>query len=131
MLLAVLDPGSAIAGVFTRSQSRSAPVDWCARNIKNGSARAIIVNAGNANAFTGRNGVDSVKNLWPERWRDSLECRSSEVFVASTGVIGEPLDVAPIIGALPELNQRRIGERLEGGVPRHHDDRHLCQGCHR
>ena len=100
----MLDPGSAIAGVFTRSQSRSAPVDWCARNIKNGLARAIIVNAGNANAFTGRSGVDSVKTL-AGAVASSFECRSSEVFVASTGVIGEPLDVAPIIGALPELKR--------------------------
>ncbi len=104
VLLAVLDPGSAIAGVFTRSQSRSAPVDWCAKNIRAGRARAILVNAGNANAFTGRRGAASVR-LLAGRVAKALKCRASEVFVASTGVIGEPLDVAPLLKALPGLRR--------------------------
>ena len=53
-------PGTAVAGVFTNSKSRSAPVDWCAEKLKSGSARALIVNSGNANAFTGKAGVKTV-----------------------------------------------------------------------
>src|SRR6476620_4733121 len=60
VLLAVISPGSAVAGVLTRSKSRSAPVDWCAKMLKGGSACALIVNSGNANAFTGSAGVKTV-----------------------------------------------------------------------
>jgi glutamate N-acetyltransferase / amino-acid N-acetyltransferase len=56
VLLAVMDPGTAVAGCFTKSKSRSAPVDWCVESLPAGSARAVVVNAGNANAFTGKAG---------------------------------------------------------------------------
>src|SRR5690242_17611046 len=56
VLLAVLDAGTAVAGVFTRSQCPSAPVDWCRARIKGGHASALVVNSGNANAFTGKSG---------------------------------------------------------------------------
>jgi glutamate N-acetyltransferase/amino-acid N-acetyltransferase len=104
VLLAVVERGATIAGVFTRSQSRSAPVDWSVRNLKRGSARAILVNAGNANAFTGRAGVASVRSL-AGGVAKIVGCAPSEVFIASTGVIGEPLDTAPILGILPELHR--------------------------
>src|SRR3954468_24639914 len=61
VLLALLDPGTAVAGTFTLSKSRSAPVDWCALNLKGGRARALVVNSGNANAFTGKAGVATVR----------------------------------------------------------------------
>jgi glutamate N-acetyltransferase/amino-acid N-acetyltransferase len=104
VLLAVADQGSTIAGVFTRSQSRSAPVDWCVRNLNKGSVRAILVNAGNANAFTGCGGLLGVKSLAGEVAR-TVGCRQGEVFIASTGVIGEPLDTAPILSTLPKLHE--------------------------
>ena len=56
MLLAVFDEGAAVAGVFTTSKCPSAPVDWCRRNLAHGKARALVVNSGNANAFTGKVG---------------------------------------------------------------------------
>jgi glutamate N-acetyltransferase/amino-acid N-acetyltransferase len=103
VMLAVLDPGTAIAGVFTRSRIRSAPVDWCAANISGASnARAIIVNAGNANAFTGKAGLASVRSV-ARSVADAVKCRASEVFMASTGVIGEPLDPALITKVVPKL----------------------------
>jgi glutamate N-acetyltransferase / amino-acid N-acetyltransferase len=102
VLLAVCDPGSTISGVFTLSKSRSAPVDWCAANLKQGSARAIVCNAGNANAFTGRAGVATVKAVAGAAAK-LLTCKPTEVFQASTGVIGEPLDPAPIADALSAL----------------------------
>ncbi len=102
LLLAVLDPGTRVAGVFTLSKSRSAPVDWCAKNLKTGSARAVIINSGNANAFTGKAGVATVSAV-AKAAAKLLKCKPAEIFQASTGVIGEPLDPAHIVNALPRL----------------------------
>ena len=102
VMLALVEPGSTIAGVFTRSKTRSAPVDWCRANLSDSPARAIVVNAGNANAFTGKAGMRAVKATAAATAR-LLNCAPSEVYVASTGVIGEPLDPRPITAALPGL----------------------------
>jgi glutamate N-acetyltransferase/amino-acid N-acetyltransferase len=111
VMLALLDPNTRIAGVFTRSLTRSAPVDWCAHNLShNGKARAIVANAGNANAFTGKIGADSVCSV-AKATAEAVGCKSSEVFIASTGVIGEPLDPAPIIRALPKLMSTAAPDR--------------------
>src|SRR6202030_4641877 len=61
VLLAVMDKGTQAAGVFTRSKCPSAPVDWCRAKLKGGKARALVVNSGNANAFTGRSGREAVR----------------------------------------------------------------------
>ena len=61
VLLALLDPGTTVAGVFTRSKCPSAPVDWCRARLKAGKARALVVNSGNANAFTGKSGREAAK----------------------------------------------------------------------
>jgi glutamate N-acetyltransferase / amino-acid N-acetyltransferase len=102
VLLAVLDPGTTVAGVFTTSKTRSAPVDWCAEALASGKARALVVNAGNANAFTGRAGVQTVKAV-AQSTASLFGCAPQEVYQASTGVIGEPLDPSPITEALPGL----------------------------
>ena len=102
LLLIELAPGSAIAGVFTRSLTRSAPVDWCRASLKGGKARAILVNAGNANAFTGKAGMEAVRRS-AGATAAILECKPQEVFVASTGVIGQPLDWGKIADCLPAL----------------------------
>lgn len=102
VLVALLDPGTTVAGCFTNSKSRSAPVDWCAENLKKGLGRALVVNAGNANAFTGKKGVATVKSVASAAAK-TFGCKPSEVFQASTGVIGEPLNPAPIVGALAQL----------------------------
>ncbi|MEA2781781.1 MAG: glutamate N-acetyltransferase / amino-acid N-acetyltransferase, partial [Rhodospirillaceae bacterium] len=91
-----------IAGVLTRSLSSSAPVDWCRQALKGGKARAILVNSGNANAFTGRLGEASVRRCVAAA-ASGLGCRKEEIFVASTGVIGEPLPDERITKALPAL----------------------------
>jgi glutamate N-acetyltransferase/amino-acid N-acetyltransferase len=95
-------PGTAIAGVLTRSLCASAPVDWCRKALKGGKARAILVNSGNANAFTGKLGDASVRRTVAAA-AGELGCRREEVFVASTGVIGEPLPDERITAALPDL----------------------------
>jgi glutamate N-acetyltransferase/amino-acid N-acetyltransferase len=91
VLLAAFDKGTSIAGVLTRSKCPSAPVEWCRARLKAGRARALVVNSGNANAFTGKSGRAATK-LTAELAAAALGCRTGEVFLASTGVIGEPLD---------------------------------------
>ena len=102
VLLAVMEPGTSVAGCFTKSKSRSAPVDWCAESLKGGTARAVVINAGNANAFTGKAGVATVTAVAKEAGK-LLDCKPAEIFQASTGVIGEPLDPSFITRALPKL----------------------------
>ena len=91
VMLAVFEPRTAVAGVFTRSKCPSAPVEWCRAQIKGGRARALVVNSGNANAFTGKSGRQACA-LTAKFAAAALGCKTSEVFLASTGVIGEPLD---------------------------------------
>jgi glutamate N-acetyltransferase/amino-acid N-acetyltransferase len=102
VLVAALDPGTSVAGTFTTSKSRSAPVDWCVEALGGGKARAVVINAGNANAFTGKAGVKTVAAV-AKTAAKLLACKPYEIFQASTGVIGEPLDPSPITEALPEL----------------------------
>ncbi len=110
LLLLALDPGATVAGVLTRSLASSAPVDWCRAKLKGGKARAIVVNAGNANAFTGKAGMQAVRRS-AAAVAALVGCKASEVFVASTGVIGVPLDAGKIEAALPAL-----GRALEAGA---------------
>src|ERR1022692_3647862 len=86
VLLAVMDKGTAVAGVFTQSKCPSAPVDWCRAKLKSGKARALVVNSGNANAFTGKSGRVATK-LTAEIAAKATGCKPSEIFLASTGVI--------------------------------------------
>jgi glutamate N-acetyltransferase / amino-acid N-acetyltransferase len=110
VLFALLPEGTAAAGCFTTSKARSAPVDWCAKHIKAGRARALVVNAGNANAFTGKAGVATVTAI-AKATASALGCAPSEIFQASTGVIGEPFDPSPIINALPHLQATAAADR--------------------
>ena len=102
VLLALFDAGTTVAGVFTRSKCPSAPVEWCRAHLKAGKARALVVNSGNANAFTGKNGRAATR-LTAEIAAKSAGCKPAETFLASTGVIGEPLDAskfAPVMDGL-------------------------------
>jgi glutamate N-acetyltransferase/amino-acid N-acetyltransferase len=105
VLMAAMPAGTSVAGCFTTSKSRSAPVDWCVSALKGGKARAVVINAGNANAFTGKAGVATVTAV-AKTAAKVLGCRPAEIFQASTGVIGEPLNPAPITGALEHLAAR-------------------------
>src|SRR5262249_7323156 len=84
VLLAVLDKGTTVAGVFTRSKCPSAPVEWCRAQLGRGAARALVVNSGNANAFTGKHGREATK-LTADVAAKAVGCRPGEVFLASTG----------------------------------------------
>jgi len=105
LLLAELAPGTAVAGALTRSLTASAPVDWCREALKGGRARAIVVNSGNANAFTGRLGAAAVEHT-VRAAASALGCAEREILVSSTGVIGEPLPAeSTIVRKLPALAQ--------------------------
>lgn len=91
LMVMVFDKGTEVAGVFTRSKCPSAPVDLCRANLAGGKARALVVNSGNANAFTGKKGREST-GMTAKAAAKAVGCKAGEVFLASTGVIGEPLD---------------------------------------
>ena len=102
VLLALFDPGTTVAGVFTRSKCPSAPVDWCRAQLKRGRARALVVNSGNANAFTGKSGRDATK-VTADIAAAAADCDPKDVFLASTGVIGEPLDATKFGAVMDQL----------------------------
>ncbi len=92
LMLAEMAKGTAVAGVLTKSKCPSPEVDWCRTALQGGSARALVVNAGNSNAFTGGKGVAAVQAILNAAG-DALGCAPEQVFVASTGVIGVPLPI--------------------------------------
>ena len=102
VLLAVMASGTQVGGVFTTSKTASAPVDWCKVALAQKSARMLVVNSGNANAFTGKAGAEAVR-LTAESAAALAGCKAQEVFIASTGVIGEPLPAQRITKVLPEI----------------------------
>jgi glutamate N-acetyltransferase / amino-acid N-acetyltransferase len=104
LMLAELAPGSTVAGVLTRSLTAGAPVLWCRQCLTAGQVRGIIVNSGNANVFTGRAGKEAVEATADTVAR-LLACAPQQVFISSTGVIGEKLPAEKIIGALPDAVQ--------------------------
>jgi glutamate N-acetyltransferase / amino-acid N-acetyltransferase len=102
VLLALFDQGTTVAGVFTCSKCPSAPVDWCRAHLKAGVASALLVNSGNANAFTGTSGRTATK-LTAEIAAGAAGCKPAQVFLASTGVIGEPLDATKFEAVMDRL----------------------------
>jgi glutamate N-acetyltransferase/amino-acid N-acetyltransferase len=110
VLLALFDAGTAVAGVLTRSKCPSAPVDWCRARLKSGAASALLVNSGNANAFTGKSGRAATK-LTAEIAAKAASCKAGEVFLASTGVIGEPLDATKFAVVIDRL----VADATPGG----------------
>jgi glutamate N-acetyltransferase/amino-acid N-acetyltransferase len=109
VMLAVFDEGASVAGVFTRSKCPSAPVEWCRARVKNGRARALVVNSGNANAFTGKNGRDAC-GFTAKLAAAATGCKVGEVFLASTGVIGEPLQASVFTGVMEKLESEATDE---------------------
>jgi glutamate N-acetyltransferase/amino-acid N-acetyltransferase len=102
LMVAELAPGSTVAGVFTQSTMPGQPVIWCRECLPGGKIRAIVVNSGNANVFTGRAGRQVVESTAATA-AGLLGCDPKEVFIASTGVIGEPPPADRVSAALPKL----------------------------
>jgi len=105
VLLVALDPGTVVAGVLTRSKCPSAAVDWCRQRLAGGVARALLVNSGNANAFTGQKGRASTAAS-AAFVAEALGVSADEIFLASTGVIGEPLDAEKFAGVTRDMAGR-------------------------
>jgi glutamate N-acetyltransferase/amino-acid N-acetyltransferase len=112
LLLAVLDEGTTAAGVLTQSKTASAPVLVCRKHLKKGTARALVVNSGNANAFTGKKGREAV-DITVDYAVEAVGCKPHEVFVASTGVIGEPLDATQFAHLLTGLVKEAKADAFE------------------
>ncbi len=119
LLLMILDKGSIISGCLTKSSAPSAPVMWCRKNFKSTlkprEPIVILVNAGNANAFTGKEGdiacqkkATSLSNLF--------NCNNSNIFFASTGVIGETLHAQAIINKLPILKKSLVNNNFSSAA---------------
>lgn len=105
LMAMVFDEGTAVAGVFTRSKCPSAPVELCREHLPGGKARILVVNAGNANAFTGKKGRHTTA-VAAKAAAGAAGCAEDEVFLSSTGVIGEPLD--------PSHFERHLGDMVAG-----------------
>ncbi|MBP7335339.1 bifunctional glutamate N-acetyltransferase/amino-acid acetyltransferase ArgJ [Niveispirillum sp.] len=101
VMVAVLDEGSSVAAVLTRSLTASAPVHRCRAHLAGGAVRALVVNAGNSNAFTGKAG-EAFVDATIDATVALLGCKPSEIFPASTGVIGQPMPSDLIAKSLPE-----------------------------
>jgi glutamate N-acetyltransferase/amino-acid N-acetyltransferase len=112
VMMALFERPAAVAGVFTRSKCPSAPVDWCRAHLKGGTARALIVNSGNANAFTGGVGAAAVAQV-AEGAAKAIGATPNEIFMASTGVIGEPLDASRITRVIGSL----VADAREDALP--------------
>jgi glutamate N-acetyltransferase / amino-acid N-acetyltransferase len=109
VLLMMLDPGTAVAGVFTKSKCPSAPVEWCRAKLKGRKARALVVNSGNANAFTGKTGREACA-FTARLAAKAVGCKADDVFLASTGVIGEPLNASVFDGVMDTLVANARGD---------------------
>ena len=106
LLLIELEKRSAIAGVFTKSLTASASVNQCKKNLtkyKDPIARAILVNSGNANAFTGKLGEETVLKI-SKYLSIKLNCNINQIYTASTGVIGEQLDPNVVIRSIKSMS---------------------------
>ncbi len=100
MLVAVMPAGTTVAGALTRSRTASAPVDWCRNSLESGEGRVLVSTSGNSNAFTGKAGVETVK-VTAAAAAKLAGVRQKDVFIASTGVIGERMPDDKITRTLP------------------------------
>ena len=115
LVMAEMDAGTSVAGVFTTNKCPGAPIDWCREAMKGGKARAVVINAGNANVFTGKAGVETVKASAAAAAK-LVGCPAKQVFLSSTGVIGEVLPHARLTAALPKLHESLSPEGWEAAA---------------
>ncbi len=115
LVMAEFAAGTTVAGVFTRNLCPGAPIDWCRAALSGGMARALVVNAGNANVFTGRAGAEACARS-AEAAAALVGCPVRSVFVASTGVIGEQLPYERITAALPALHTELTDDGWEAAA---------------
>ena len=112
LLICIMDAGTNVATLVTNSHTSAASIVWAKKIRKFGKARAIIANSGNANAFTGRIGEKHVAMV-VEKVSKELKCNINEVYMASTGVIGEVLDCDKILGSIPNLINKALNSNFQ------------------
>ena len=115
LMVAVMDQGTVAAGVLTQSKTCSAPVLWCRKSLKHGKARVLVVNSGNANAFTGMKGRAAVEAT-AKAAAAAAACDEKEIYIASTGVIGEPLDPGKFTHLLEQLASNAIPDAFDAAA---------------
>ena len=115
LMVAELRPGTTIAGVLTRSVTCGAPVLWCRDALPGGKVRAIVANSGNANTFTGRQGRQVVEAT-AKAMAKLIGCKPREVFISSTGVIGEPPAAEKIVDGLPRAVAALAPDNWDGAA---------------
>ena len=115
LLVTVFDEGTVAAGVLTKSKTCSAAVTWCRDSLTTPGARALVVNSGNANAFTGQKGRDAVR-MTAEFASKAVACAAGDVFLASTGVIGEPMDAGKFAHRLADLAKSAKPDAIEAAA---------------
>lgn len=116
LVMAELVAGTTVAGVFTRNKCPGAPIDWNRAALKKGGkARAVVINAGNANVFTGRAGAAATRET-AAATAELLGCKPREVLLASTGVIGEVMAVDRLTAALPGLHEKLAEDAWEAAA---------------
>ncbi|MEQ1578517.1 MAG: bifunctional glutamate N-acetyltransferase/amino-acid acetyltransferase ArgJ [Hyphomicrobium sp.] len=115
LMVAVMDKGTTAAGVLTQSKTASAPVLWCRKSLKKGEARILVVNSGNSNAFTGKRGEEAV-DMTAGYAVKAADCSRHEVYVASTGVIGEPMDASKFAHLLGGLVESAEAQAIEAAA---------------
>ena len=103
LVMAEMAAGTTVAGVYTTNKCPGAPIDWCREAQAGGKARAVVINAGNANVFTGKAGVETCRASAAAAAK-LVGCPAKQVFLASTGVIGEVLPHDRLTAALPKLH---------------------------
>ncbi|MBB5373977.1 bifunctional glutamate N-acetyltransferase/amino-acid acetyltransferase ArgJ [Acidocella aromatica] len=111
VLLAEFAEGTTVAGVFTKNLCPGAPVTWCREVLEGGLARGLVVNAGNANVFTGAAGVRAVEET-AHAAATTLGTKADRIFLASTGVIGEPLPAHKIVAVMDDLKAKLAEDRF-------------------
>lgn len=115
LMVAVMDEGTRVAGVLTQSKTASAPVLACRKHLKKGTARLLVVNSGNANAFTGKRGREAV-DLTLDAGAAAAGAARHDVFVASTGVIGEPLEAERFAHLIDGLVKNAVPDAFEAAA---------------
>jgi glutamate N-acetyltransferase / amino-acid N-acetyltransferase len=115
LMVAAMDEGTCVAGVFTQSKTASAPVLACRKHLKKGTARLLVVNSGNANAFTGKKGREAV-DLTLDAGAAAADAARHDVFVASTGVIGEPLEAERFAHLIDGLVKDAVPDAFEAAA---------------
>jgi glutamate N-acetyltransferase/amino-acid N-acetyltransferase len=115
LMVATFEPGTVAAGVLTQSKTCSAAVELCRQSLRTGSARILVVNSGNANAFTGRKGRDAV-TMTVDFAARAAGAQPADVYVASTGVIGEPLDAGKFAHLLADQVEKASADNFEAAA---------------